>query len=193
MIKRIFDFVVSLFLLVLLFPLFIFGIVIVFINDGSPIFYKQERVGLDGIVFHLYKFRSMKVDSDRFGTTTYKYDNRVFFGGKLLRRYKIDELPQLINVLRGEMSLVGPRPTVLEDYNKMDKEQKLRNNILPGLTGLAQISGNTNLKWPDRIKCDLYYLEHHNLFIDVKIIFITFFKLVINSVDHDAIDFNEWE
>ena len=117
--KRIFDIIISSFLLILCFPVFLLVFFIILFNDGTPIFFKQQRVGLNGILFNIYKFRSMKVNSQKFGTTTYKNDFRIFSGGRFLRKYKIDELPQLINVLRGEMSLVGPRPTVLDDYRKM--------------------------------------------------------------------------
>ena len=152
MIKRIFDIIVTLVLILCFFPLFMLAVLIVFLNDGAPVLYKQERIGLNGRFFNLYKFRTMKIGAEKDGTTTYKDDHRIFFGAKILRKYKIDELPQLINVLKAEMSLVGPRPTVLTDYNKMTSNQKKRNEILPGLTGLAQISGNTSLKRPDRIK-----------------------------------------
>ena len=110
----------------------------------------------------------MKVSADKISFTTFKDDARIFKAGRFLRKYKIDELAQLFNVFKADMAIVGPRPTVLEDYNKMTLEQKKRSDILPGLTGLAQISGNTSLKWPERIKFDLEYIQKKNL---ISIIF----------------------
>ena len=157
--KRLFDLLVVFTAFLLLFPIFVIAFFIVLIADGFPIFYIQQRIGLNGKIFNLYKFRSMRKNSDKSGSTTFENDDRVFFGGGFLRKYKIDELAQLLNVFKGEMSIVGPRPTVLEDYNKMTIHQKLRNKITPGLTGLSQISGNTFLKWPERIRLDLKYIE----------------------------------
>ena len=178
--------------IILLFPVFLISFLIVLISDGLPIFYSQKRVGLDGKFFNLYKFRSMKKGSDKFGSTTFINDNRIFYGGNFLRKYKIDELPQLINVLRGEMSIVGPRPTVLEDYSKMTKEQKKRNTVLPGLTGLAQISGNTFLTWPERIILDLEYIEKQSFIYDLQIMFKTFVMIVSNKIDSETNDEGEW-
>ena len=113
--NRLFDLLVALIALILLSPIFILAILIVFISDGLPIFYTQERVGRHGKSFNLYKFRSMKVSADKVSLTTFKDDARIFKGGRFLRKYKIDELAQLFNVLKLEMSIVGPRPTVLED------------------------------------------------------------------------------
>ena len=193
MIKRIFDIIISTILLILSFPFFVLGFLIVLFNDGNPVFFRQQRVGLHGCLFYIYKFRSMKINSEKLGTTTYKNDNRIFYGGNFLRRYKIDELPQLINVLRGEMSLVGPRPTVLDDYQRMNIQEKKRDIVLPGITGLAQISGNTNLKWPERIKKDLYYIKHATILFDIKILYITFFKLLGQNFKSDNPLSNEWE
>ena len=192
MIKRIFDIIISILLLILSSPFFVLGFLIVLFNDGNPIFFRQQRVGIHGCLFYIYKFRSMKINSEKLGTTTYKNDNRIFYGGNFLRRYKIDELPQLINVLRGEMSLVGPRPTVLDDYQKMNIQQKKRDIVLPGITGLAQISGNTNLKWPERIEKDLYYIENASILFDIKILYITCFKLLGQNFKSDNPLSNEW-
>jgi len=190
--KRFFDLLVVFIALILLFPLLIISFLIVFIADGLPVFYIQKRVGLDGIIFNLYKFRSMKKDSDKFGSTTFSNDNRIFHGGGFLRKYKIDELAQLINVLKGEMSIVGPRPTVLEDYNKMTKEQKKRNAVIPGLTGLAQISGNTFLTWPERIILDLEYIEKKSFIYDCQIIFKTFVMILSDKIDSETNKEGEW-
>jgi len=190
--KRVFDIFVVLISLILLFPIFLISFIIIFTRDGFPIFYIQKRVGLDGKIFNLYKFRSMKKNSDKFGSTTFRDDNRIFLGGGFLRRYKIDELPQLINVLMGEMSIVGPRPTVLDDYNRMTKEQKKRNTAVPGLTGLAQISGNTFLSWPERIILDLKYIKRQSFIYDSKIIAKTFTMIVSDKIDSETNQGGEW-
>ena len=190
--KKIFDLSFALVALVLMFPFLVIAFSIVVIADGFPVFYIQQRVGLNGEIFNLYKFRSMKKESDKLGFTTFKDDDRIFFGGNFLRKYKIDELAQLLNVLKGEMSIVGPRPTVLEDYNKMTAEQKKRNIAIPGLTGLAQISGNTFLKWPERIKLDLEYIEKKSFIYDLQIIFKTCAMVLSDKIDSESNDEGEW-
>lgn len=190
--KRVFDLFAVLISLILLLPIFLVSFIIIFSGDGLPILYIQKRVGLDGEIFNLYKFRTMKKDSDKFGSTTFRNDNRIFLRANFLRRYKIDELPQLINVLKGEMSIVGPRPTVLDDYNRMSKEQKKRNTAVPGLTGLAQISGNTFLSWPERIILDLEYIKRQSFIYDWKIIFKTFIMIFSDKIDSETNKDGEW-
>ena len=190
--KRLFDLFVVLVALILLSPILIIAFFILFIADGFPVFYIQQRVGLNGEMFNLYKFRSMKKNSDKLGSTTFKNDDRIFLGGRFLRKYKIDELAQLLNVLKGEMSIVGPRPTVMEDFNKMTTAQKKRNIAVPGLTGLAQISGNTSLKWPERIKLDLEYIEKQSFLFDLQIIFKTFLMVLSDRIDSETNDEGEW-
>jgi lipopolysaccharide/colanic/teichoic acid biosynthesis glycosyltransferase len=190
--KRLFDLFVVLVALILLSPILISAFFIIFIADGFPVFYIQQRVGLNGKMFNLYKFRSMKKNSDKLGSTTFKNDDRIFLGGRFLRKYKIDELAQLLNVLKGEMSIVGPRPTVMEDFNKMTTAQKKRNIAVPGLTGLAQISGNTSLKWPERIKLDLEYIEKQSFLFDLQIIFKTFLMVLSDRIDSETNDEGEW-
>ena len=190
--KRLFDLLIALIALILLSPIFILAILIVFISDGLPIFYTQARVGKHGKLFTLYKFRSMKVSADKMSFTTFKDDARIFKAGRFLRKYKIDELAQLFNVFKADMAIVGPRPTVLEDYNKMTLEQKKRSDILPGLTGLAQISGNTSLKWPERIKFDLEYIQKKNFIYDLRIICKTGIMILNNKIDSNTNDEGEW-
>jgi len=190
--KRLFDLFVVLVALILLSPILISAFFIIFIADGFPVFYIQQRVGLNGKMFNLYKFRSMKKNSDKLGSTTFKNDDRIFLGGRFLRKYKIDELAQLLNVIKGEMSIVGPRPTVMEDFNKMTTAQEKRNIAVPGLTGLAQISGNTSLKWPERIKLDLEYIEKQSFLFDLQIIFKTFLMVLSDRIDSETNDEGEW-
>ena len=190
--KRLFDLLIVLITIILLLPVFILAMLTVFISDGFPIFYIQKRVGKNGKIFTLYKFRSMKKEADKLGTITFKADERIFKAGRFLRKYKIDELAQIFNVLKADMSIVGPRPTVLDDYKKMSDTQKKRNDVFPGLTGLAQISGNTFLTWPERIKLDLEYIEKQNFIYDLNIIFKTFIMILSDKIDSDTSDEGEW-
>ena len=190
--KRLFDLFVVLIALTLLSPILIITILVILIADGFPIFYVQQRVGKNGKLFSLYKFRSMNKDADKFGFTTFKSDDRILSFGRFLRRYKIDELAQLLNVLKGDMSIVGPRPTIFGDYKKMTNIQKERCIVTPGLTGLAQISGNTSLKWPERIKLDLEYIDKQSFVNDLQIIVSTFIMILSNKIDSEPNDKGEW-
>ena len=155
---------------------------IILFNDGTPIFFKQQRVGLNGILFNIYKFRSMKINSEKFGTTTYKNDIRIFSGGRFLRKYKIDELPQLINVVLGDMSLVGPRPEqpqFVEQFQESIPRYMERHREKAGITGWAQVNGlrgDTSIE--DRTRYDLWYVENWSLWLDFKIIIRTVFKVL---------------
>lgn len=133
----------------------------------------------------------MKIHQNGINTTQLN-DPRVFRFGHFLRKYKIDELPQLINVLRGEMSLVGPRPTSIEDVKKMNNLQKGRHSFKPGMTGLAQISGNTSLKWDERIEFDLYYINNWSFYLDIKIMLKTFIQVISGNADTHPNGENEW-
>lgn len=123
---------------------------------------------------------------------TLKNDFRIIKGTTIIRKYKLDELPQLLNVILGDMSIVGPRPTVHSDFEKMNSHQRQRVNVRPGLTGLAQISGNTNLLWPDRIKFDLIYIKNINFKNDLKIIFLTIIKIINKSINSNPPKTGEW-
>lgn len=191
-IKRIFDLTFSIVILFLSFPLVFLGMLIVVRGDSFPIFYTQDRVGLGGKVFKVFKLRTMKQGHSNLGNTSYKHDPRYFIGSEFLRKTKIDELPQIYNVLVGEMSIIGPRPTVMEDYEKMSESQRKRFTITPGLTGLAQVSGNTALKWPKRIELDLKYITNCSFSLDAKILFKTIFLLLSNKIDTNPPDSGEW-
>lgn len=161
-IKRFLDILLSSILIILLFPLMIFiGIIIRLDSKGSAI-YKQVRTGQYGKKFIIYKFRSMYVDSD--------VCTRV---GNIIRKLSLDELPQLFNILKGEMSFIGPRPWVVGYYKNMNKYEKRRYNVKPGLTGLAQVKGRGNLSIFKKIEYDLYYVKHYSFLLDVKIVFLT--------------------
>lgn len=190
--KRLFDIFLAVILIVIFSPLFILSIALIFIGDGKPFFYKQQRIGQGGNVFNVIKLRTMKQGMESMGTTSYANDPRYFFGSKVLRSMKLDELPQLINILFGDMSLVGPRPTVQEDFDKMTHEQKRRFRVRPGLTGLAQISGNTSLKWPERVELDIQYIVALSFKQDFKILIKTVTMWVSNKLDSAPPETGEW-
>ena len=178
--KRIFDFFVSIISLILLLPLFFVIAVLVKIDSRGSIFFRFERVGRNGKSFKPFKFRTMekKAIETGLGYTISKDDSRITKMGKFLRRSGIDELPQLINVIKGEMSLVGPRPTFSYQVEKYNDFQKKRLLVRPGITNLVLIKGRNLLSWEERIKYDVWYIEHWSFWLDVKILFITPFVVL---------------
>ncbi|MCD5324124.1 MULTISPECIES: sugar transferase [Pontibacillus] len=174
-IKRIIDIVVSLIVLLVFLPLWIIVAVLIKATSKGPVFFLQERPGLNKQIFNVYKFRTMKPGSDKMvkGQEVMKDDDRVTAIGKLLRRTKVDEIPQVLNVLKGEMSLVGPRPERIASLSDYDDEILKRLNISPGMTGLAQVSGNIYLSLKNRYKFDVYYVENFSIWLDLKIILRT--------------------
>ena len=149
------------------------------LGDGGPVLYRQSRVGRDGREFELLKLRTMVVDAERQGAgfAVDRDDPRITRVGRLLRRLSIDELPQLWNVLRGEMSLVGPRPTLRYQVERYDERQRHRLDVRPGLTGWAQVHGRAALPWEERIELDLWYVEHRSPWLDLRILARTPFAL----------------
>jgi lipopolysaccharide/colanic/teichoic acid biosynthesis glycosyltransferase len=145
------------------------------LDDGGPVFFRQERVGLDGQTFEVLKLRTMIVDAHTQGAgfAVDKGDARITRIGNLLRKTSIDELPQLWNVVRGEMSLVGPRPTLSYQVERYTDRQRRRLEVRPGLTGWAQVNGRASLSWPERIELDVWYVEHRSLALDLRIILRT--------------------
>lgn len=173
--KRTIDFVFSLVLLIFLLPFFLIIGVIIKVTSKGPIIFKQKRPGLNQEVFEVYKFRTMKPGSETMisGKEVLSDDNRITSIGKYLRRFKIDELPQILNVLKGEMSLVGPRPERIVSLDNYTDEIAKRLDMVPGMTGLAQVSGNIYLSLQDRYKYDVHYVEHFSIWLDIKIILRT--------------------
>ena len=153
-------------------PLLGLAALVVKLEDGGPVFYRQLRVGKDGRDFELLKLRTMVVDAERQGAgyAVDRDDPRITRAGRVLRRLSIDELPQLWNVLRGEMSLVGPRPTLRYQVDRYDERQRSRLDVKPGLTGWAQVNGRASLPWDERIELDLWYVEHRSTGLDLKIL-----------------------
>jgi undecaprenyl phosphate N,N'-diacetylbacillosamine 1-phosphate transferase len=174
-IKRIFDIIISFIVLVPFLPLWIILAVLIKATSQGPIFFLQDRPGLHREIFKVYKFRTMKPGSEKMvkGQEVMKEDDRVTKVGKFLRRSKLDEIPQVLNVLKGDMSLVGPRPERIASLEDYDAEISKRLNMRPGMTGLAQVSGNIYLSLEDRYKLDVHYVEHFSLWLDCKIILRT--------------------
>ncbi len=173
--KEIFDKVVAFIALIILLPLFLIVAVLIKIDSKGPVFFMQERVGKNGKIFKTFKFRTMVDGADKKTKGIYidKSNPYVTRVGKILRRTGIDELPQLINVLKGDMSLVGPRPTLEYQVKKYNDFQKKRLLMKPGITGWALVNGRNKLTWNERIKLDVWYVEHWNFWLDLKILFKT--------------------
>ena len=174
-VKRFIDFVSSLLLLVWLSPFFLVIALIIKVTSKGPVIFKRKRPGLNLEIFEVYKFRTMKPGSETMiaGKEVLSDDDRVTSIGKYLRRFKVDELPQILNVLRGEMSLVGPRPQRIDYLDRYTAEELKRFQMLPGLTGLAQVSGNIYLTVEERTQKDLEYVNNYSLGLDFKIILKT--------------------
>ncbi|UTR12129.1 sugar transferase [Evansella sp. LMS18] len=175
LIKRTIDIAVSLIVLVPFLPIWIIVAVLIKSTSKGPVFFLQDRPGLNKQIFKVYKFRTMKPGSEKMvkGQEVTSDDNRVTAIGKLLRRTKIDEIPQVLNVLKGEMSLVGPRPERIASLKDYDEEISKRLNIRPGMTGLAQVSGNIYLTLAKRYRLDVYYVENFSILLDLKIVLRT--------------------
>lgn len=173
MIKRFFDITFSALALVLLFPIFIFISFIIYLNLGRPIFFTQNRPGINSKIFTIVKFRTMKLSK----SNDFNDEERMTKVGKYLRSFSLDELPELYNVLKGDMSLVGPRPLLVEYLSLYSKEQAIRQNVLPGLTGWAQINGRNNISWEKKLELDSWYVKNRSTYLDIKIIILTIWKV----------------
>ncbi len=177
LIKRIFDLLLTLPGLILLSPLLGLIALLIWVTDGRPIFFRQERPGLHGEIFRLAKFRTMRHAVNREGNPL-PDDQRISKLGRFLRASSLDELPELWNILRGEMSLVGPRPLLVAYLPRYSPEQMRRHAVLPGLTGWAQINGRNAISWEDKFRLDVWYVDHWSLWLDVKILFLTVWKVL---------------
>lgn len=175
-VKRIFDFTASLCGLILLSPILIVVALLIRLNLGSPIFFTQDRVGKNNKVFKMIKFRSMKDGVDKDGNLL-PDEMRLTKFGKMLRSTSLDELPELINVLKGDMSLIGPRPLLVDYLPLYNEDQIRRHNVLPGLTGWAQINGRNSLSWNEKFNLDVWYVDNWSLTLDIKIFFLTIYKV----------------
>lgn len=175
-IKRILDICIALGGLIFLFPVILLVAILVKTKLGSPIIFTQERVGKDNKVFKMMKFRTMRDGVDKLGNILPDEERLTPFGKKL-RASSLDELPELINILKGDMSLVGPRPLLVDYLPLYSKEQIRRHDVMPGLTGWAQINGRNALSWERKFELDIFYVDNWSLKLDFKIFFLTFYKL----------------
>ena len=174
--KRIFDFILALILLIFAtIPMIIVAICIK-VEDGGPVIYKSKRVGKKCKVFNTYKFRSMKVNREELKSNM-THEQMVTKVGKFIRKTSLDELPQLFNILRGQMSFIGPRPWIPEYYEWFTPEQKRRADVLPGISGLAQVKGRNGINIFKKIEYDIYYVDHLTLWLDIKLVFETIYQV----------------
>lgn len=174
--------VIALFLLILLFPFLLIISILILIEDGFPIFYKQEKYGINNSKFLMYKFRTMYKNTPLIPTQDFKNATKyILISGKIFRKMSIDEIPQLINIVKGEMNFIGPRPCMTSNENILFnlRNKSGVNKLKPGITGWAQVNGRDDNSFDEKAKYDLYYLKNKNLFLDIKIIFKTF-KILFN-------------
>ena len=184
--KRFFDIVLSLLGIIIGGIPMLFIAIAIKLDSKGPVIFKQERVGKNGKVFHIYKFRSMCVGAEKTGSGVYsgKGDARVTRVGKILRATSLDELPQFFNLLKGDMSLIGPRPPLTYHpwtWDKYTDEQKRMFEVRPGITGWAQVNGRKEVEWNKRIQLNVWYVDHVSLWLDIKIMFMTVFKVFTNA------------
>lgn len=174
MLKRIFDVSVSLFALILLSPILVLISICIYKDLGYPIIFTQDRPGKRGKIFKILKFRTMQNDNSK----TLSDEERITKFGAWLRSISLDELPSLFNVLKGDMSVVGPRPLLVEYLNLYSDHQSRRHEVLPGMTGWAQINGRNSLSWQEKFNLDIWYVDHQSFWLDINIIFMTFSKVI---------------
>ena len=184
--KRFFDIIISLLFMVLLSPVLLVTCILIMIDSKGPIIFKQERIGLNGKVFKIYKFRSMVVGAENTGTGVYsnRQDTRVTKIGKILRSTSIDELPQIFNIIKGDMSFIGPRPPLTYHPWTIDKyttDQMRMFEVRPGITGWAQINGRKGVEWNNRIKLNVWYVDNVSFLLDLHIFIVTILKVVTNE------------
>lgn len=176
-IKRSFDFIVSSLLILLLCPVLIVIYILTYLSVGSPVIFRQKRPGKYNKIFVMYKFRTMKDERDMVGNLLCD-DERITQFGDFLRKSSLDELPELFNVLKGEMSLVGPRPLLVEYLPLYSRKHLNRHNVRPGITGWAQVNGRNSLDWIEKFDLDLWYIDNMSFILDLKIIFLTIYKVI---------------
>lgn len=184
--KRFMDVVLSAIALIVVSPLMLLTAILIKLESPGPVIFKQQRLGKGGKVFWIYKFRSMCVGAEKTGSGVYsgKRDARVTKVGRVIRATSVDELPQLINILKGDMSIIGPRPPLtyhpwpVEEYTP---EQLRMFEVRPGITGWAQTHGRKDVEWHKRIELNVWYVDHVSLWLDIKILFLTVFKVVTNA------------
>jgi undecaprenyl phosphate N,N'-diacetylbacillosamine 1-phosphate transferase len=178
--KRVFDLILSLLLIAIFSPFILLTALSVYFKIGTPILFKQVRPGLNGKLFTIYKFRTMTNERDKNGELLPDAERLKGIGAGI-RKASLDELPQLFNVLKGEMSFVGPRPLLVEYLELYSSEQKRRHLVLPGITGWAQVNGRNAISWEQKFKYDVWYVDNQSFWLDIKILWLTFLKVVKRS------------
>lgn len=180
MLKRVFDIILSSIILIALLSFGIILVLLIYIKLGSPVIFKQDRAGKDGRIFTMYKFRTMLDIKDNKGELL-PDDERLTSFGRMLRSTSLDEIPELFNVIKGDMSLVGPRPLLISYLDIYSERQKKRHNVRPGITGLAQVNGRNSISWAQRFEIDVWYVENRTFWMDIKILFMTIKKVFIRE------------
>jgi sugar transferase EpsL len=185
-IKRLFDFFAACVLLVIFTPVMLICAVAIRVNMGAPVIFRQPRPGLRGVPFEFYKFRTMKDPTDNDGQEL-PLEVRVTRLGRMLRNTSIDELPQLFNVIKGDLSLVGPRPLLMEYLPLYSAEQARRHDVMPGITGWAQVHGRNSITWEEKFDYDVWYVDNRSFLLDIKILWLTLLKVLVRKdVDKDG-------
>ena len=177
-IKRLFDLIITIPGLILASPILACIAIVLWVKNGRPVVFKQKRPGYHGEVFTLYKFRTMRTDAINPQGNVRTDNERITGIGRFLRSTSLDELPELINILSGEMSLVGPRPLLVAYLERYTPEQRRRHDVLPGMAGWAQINGRNLLTWEQKFSYDLWYVDHWSLWLDIKILALTIWKVL---------------
>jgi len=189
MLKRLFDILVSMLLIALLLPIIILVFVLIRLNMGRPALFRQIRPGLKGRLFTVYKFRTMSEQVDAAGNAL-PDGQRLTSLGRFMRKTSLDEIPQLFNVLTGDMSLVGPRPLLVEYLPLYSPDQARRHLVRPGITGWAQVHGRNTISWQDKFSLDIWYVENKSFMLDIRILFMTILKVIcrdgVNASDADT-------
>lgn len=180
MLKSIFDKLLALFLIILFSPIYMVVSLLILWKMGSPILFRQKRPGYKEKIFGIYKFRTMTNETDKEGNLLSDH-KRLVGVGKFIRSTSLDELPQLFNVLKGEMSFVGPRPLLIEYLDLYNDKQKRRHNVKPGITGWAQVNGRNAISWEQKFEYDVWYVDNQSFLLDMKILWLTFLKVVKRS------------
>ena len=175
--KRIFDLVLTVLGLAILFPFLLILILLVWINHGTPVFFRQVRPGYKTKPFRIFKFRTMRDLYDSAGNLLPDAERLTRFG-MFMRSFSLDELPELFNVILGDMSLVGPRPLLMSYLERYSAEQMRRHDVIPGMTGWAQVNGRNALSWPARLRMDVWYVDNWSFWLDIKILFMTVIKVI---------------
>ena len=178
--KRIFDIIFAIILLVLTSPILILSAILIKLESKGPILFKQDRPGKDGKIFKVMKFRSMRIETEENGKPLTNVE-RITRSGKFIRKLSFDELPQLLNILKGEMSFIGPRPLLVEYLEHYNPEQMRRHEVTPGISGWAQVNGRNTITWEQKFAYDVYYVDNISLTLDMKIFFMTIYKIFRSS------------